>query len=142
MFELHPQLDRDCIAIGDFPLSRLLLMDDANYPWLILVPRRDGIREIYQLSRNDQLRLIRESSYLARQLKEGLHADKINIAALGNQVAQLHIHHVVRYENDPAWPQPVWGNLAGEEQYEHLQLLAWQSDLHKMMDLVPVDLST
>jgi diadenosine tetraphosphate (Ap4A) HIT family hydrolase len=109
MFELHPQLNRDCIPIGDFPLSRLLLMDDANYPWLILVPRRADIREIYQLSRNDQQRLIRESSYLARQLQEGLHADKINIAALGNQVPQLHIHHVARYENDPAWPHPVWG---------------------------------
>ncbi|MGA7800800.1 MAG: HIT family protein [Gammaproteobacteria bacterium] len=109
MFALHPQLARDCIPIGDFALTRLLLMNDANYPWLILVPRREGIREIYQLSANDQRRLIRESSYLARQLKEGLHAHKINIAALGNQVPQLHIHHVARYENDPAWPRPVWG---------------------------------
>ncbi|HKJ10124.1 MAG TPA: HIT domain-containing protein [Gammaproteobacteria bacterium] len=132
MFELHPQLDRDCIAIGDFPLSRLLLMDDANYPWLILVPRRDGIREIYQLSRNDQLRLIRESSYLARQLKEGLHADKINIAALGNQVAQLHIHHVVRYENDPAWPQPVWG-AAPRRPYTPQVLTTMQDTLYALL---------
>lgn len=111
MFELHGTLNRDCIAVGDFSLSRLLLMNDSNYPWFILVPRRNKIQEIYQLTINDQEKLLTESSYLAQVLAESFKADKINIAALGNQVPQLHIHHIVRYKNDPAWPNPVWGMI-------------------------------
>lgn len=132
MFELHRQLAQDCIAIGDFPLTRLLLMNDANYPWLILVPRREGIQEIHQLSANDQQRLIRESCYLSRQLKEGLHAHRVNIAALGNQVPQLHIHHVVRYENDPAWPKPVWGAVPPQP-YTPRVLTTMQDTLYTLL---------
>lgn len=111
VFELHPQLGRDCLTVGRFELCRLLLMRDANYPWFILVPMRNGITEIFQLQRPDQLRLIAESSALARALAEAFRADKINIAALGNVVPQLHIHHIVRYRDDPAWPFPVWGRV-------------------------------
>jgi len=109
MFELSADLRRDCVAIGKFPLSHLLVMNDANFPWFILVPARPDVREIYQLSDADQLQLLRESSYLAQQLALEFNADKMNIAALGNITPQLHVHHIVRYRNDPAWPKPVWG---------------------------------
>lgn len=109
MFELHPRLAEDTLVIGDFPLSRLLLMNDASYPWFILVPRRAGIREIFELRDDDQLQLLKESSQLAMVLSRIFEADKLNIAALGNLVPQLHIHHIVRYRSDRAWPQPVWG---------------------------------
>jgi diadenosine tetraphosphate (Ap4A) HIT family hydrolase len=109
MSTLHPQLAKDCLTLGDFPLSHLLLLKDANYPWFILVPKREDISEIYQLSEADQQQLTVESSLLARLLAEQFKADKMNIAALGNMVPQLHIHHVVRYRDDVAWPGPVWG---------------------------------
>jgi diadenosine tetraphosphate (Ap4A) HIT family hydrolase len=111
MAELHPQLRKDCLLVGRFPLCRLLLMRDANYPWFILVPDREGIREIFELGEADQRQLLRESSRLSAVLVERFHADKLNIAALGNVVPQLHVHHIVRYRNDPAWPAPVWGRL-------------------------------
>lgn len=109
MFSLDPRLQQDTIHLGAFPLSLLLLMDDCTYPWLILVPKRAGIREIYQLAPADQQQLMRESCHLAETLAALFHADKLNIAALGNVVPQLHLHHVVRFGTDPAWPAPVWG---------------------------------
>ena len=111
MFELHPVLEKDTLELGHFALCRLLLMNDANYPWFILVPQRDDIGEIYQLDEQDQQRLLQESSLLAAALAQGFAADKLNIAALGNVVPQLHLHHIVRYRHDPAWPAPVWGKL-------------------------------
>ena len=111
MFKLHPQLEKDTIALGRFELCLLLLMNDRNYPWCVLVPQRDAITEIYQLDRQDQQCLLQESSLLAAALAHGFAADKLNIAALGNVVPQLHIHHIVRYRNDPVWPAPVWGRL-------------------------------
>ena len=111
-FELDSRLNNDCITLGDFPLCRLLLMNDANYPWFILVPRRAEVTEIYHLSAKDQRQLLHESSFLAENLSDIFAARKMNIAALGNVVAQLHIHHVVRQETDPAWPAPVWGAVA------------------------------
>lgn len=110
MFELHPRLNQDCKVVGDFPLCRLLLMNDANYPWFILVPRREGIREIFELSHRDQDQLLRESSQLSKVLMHHFNAEKLNIAALGNIVPQLHIHHIARNRNDQAWPKPVWGH--------------------------------
>ena len=107
--ELHPQLAKDTILLGKFDLCLLLLMDDESYPWFILVPDRKNITEIFQLSREDQITLMEESSFLSSKLAELFNADKLNIAALGNVVPQLHIHHIVRYKNDPAWPGPVWG---------------------------------
>ncbi|KAA0875107.1 HIT domain-containing protein [Nitrincola tapanii] len=108
-FELHPRLAADTFALGDFPLSRLLLMNDAHYPWFILVPRRAGVTEIYHLSSQEQQQLILESSALSQTLADLFQARKMNVAALGNMVPQLHLHHVVRYEDDIAWPGPVWG---------------------------------
>lgn len=114
MFELHPQLAQDSITIGDFPLCRLLLCNDRHYPWFILVPRRAQIREIFQLEEYDQRQLLKESSQLSRVLVKIFQADKLNVAALGNMVPQLHIHHIVRYQDDPAWPKPVWGLLPAQ----------------------------
>lgn len=110
-FELHPQLAADCIVLGDFPLCRLLLMNDANYPWFILVPRRAGATEIYHLPEDERCQMIHESSFLAENLADIFAARKMNVASLGNMVPQLHIHHVVRQESDPAWPGPIWGKV-------------------------------
>jgi len=109
MANIHPRLAADCVLLGRFPLCSLLLMNDSNYPWFILVPDRDGVREIHELDEPDRDRLLRESCALAEYLVSTYKGDKLNIAALGNQVPQLHLHHIVRYESDPAWPQPVWG---------------------------------
>ena len=111
VFELHARLAADTFALGDFPLCRLLLMNDAHYPWFILVPRRAGAREIYELAEPDQQQLLRESGALSRAVMAAFGGDKLNVAALGNVVPQLHVHHVVRSARDPAWPKPVWGAL-------------------------------
>lgn len=108
-FELHPQLAKDCVEVGDFELCRLLLMNDSNYPWFLLVPRRQGLREVFELEDEDVTRLATESARLGRALLGHFAGDKLNVAALGNQVPQLHLHHIVRYRGDPAWPRPVWG---------------------------------
>ena len=123
-FRLDPQLAGDCIVVGDFPLTRLLLMNDSTFPWFILVPRINDIEESYQLSDEQQLQLMRESSFLSRKLQALFCADKMNVAALGNLVRQLHLHHVVRYMGDPAWPAPVWGKLPAQpyqqEEIDHI----------------------
>lgn len=111
MFELHPQLAQDCIPISRLKLSRVLLMNDANYPWCILVPERPNITEIYQLSQPERCQLGEESAFLAEAMAQAFAADKMNVASLGNSVPQLHVHHIVRRTNDPAWPGPVWGKL-------------------------------
>lgn len=111
MFRLHPRLEQDCEQLGRFALCRLLLMRDANYPWCILVPEREGVTEIYQLSDDDQRQLMRESSLLAETMARLFAADKMNVAAIGNVVPQLHVHHIARHRDDPAWPAPVWGRL-------------------------------
>ncbi len=121
--EIHAQLQADCLVIGRFPLCHLLLSKDAAYPWCILVPDRERISEIHQLTDTDQQQLIRESSQLARVLEKVFSPDKLNIAALGNIVPQLHLHHIVRYRNDPAWPAPVWGQ-APPRPYDEQQLAA------------------
>jgi diadenosine tetraphosphate (Ap4A) HIT family hydrolase len=90
-------------------LCRLLLMNDSTYPWFVLVPERADVREVHELLDDDQVRLIGESSRLSRWLAEVFEADKINVAALGNMVPQLHWHVIARYATDPAWPAPVWG---------------------------------
>jgi diadenosine tetraphosphate (Ap4A) HIT family hydrolase len=111
MFSLHPQLAADTALVGHLALCRLVLMNDRTFPWLILVPEREAIREIFELSDDDQLRLIREISLVSRAVADCCHADKINVAALGNVVPQLHVHIISRFENGPAWPGPVWGKL-------------------------------
>lgn len=110
-FALDPRLDADGLPIGRFALCRLLLMNDATYPWLILVPERPGISEIFELDPADQVELASETVLVARMLKALSGADKINVAALGNVVAQLHVHVIARFVHDPAWPAPVWGRV-------------------------------
>lgn len=117
MFTLHPQLKSDTVQLGSFPLSLLLLMNDSNYPWFILVPQRDNIREVHELEDADRTQLWEESALLSRALVKAFAPDKLNIAALGNQVPQLHVHHVVRYTRDPAWPAPVWGKAPPRPYY-------------------------
>jgi len=111
-FQLHPQLQKDCFVIGKFELCQVLLVNDSQFPWFILVPQQNNIREIYQLETADQITLIQESSYLAEKLATIFNADKLNIAAIGNVVPQLHLHHVVRYQTDKAWSAPIWGKFA------------------------------
>jgi diadenosine tetraphosphate (Ap4A) HIT family hydrolase len=112
VFKLHPQLQQDCFLLGRFELCQVLLVNDSQFPWFILVPQRENIREIYQLTTADQITLIQESSYLAKNLAEIFNADKLNVAAIGNLVPQLHLHHVVRYQTDKAWAAPIWGKFA------------------------------
>lgn len=109
MISFDPRLLNDCEIIGKFKLCHVLLMRDANYPWCVLVPDREGVVEIFDLTEKDQQQLNLESNTLLAFLKEEFSADKMNVAALGNIVSQLHIHHIVRYKNDIAWPAPVWG---------------------------------
>jgi diadenosine tetraphosphate (Ap4A) HIT family hydrolase len=108
-FELDNRLARDAFVIGDWPLTRVLLMNDARWPWLILVPRREGLVELIDLELVDQTQLMDEAGRAARFLKSQARADKINVGALGNIVRQLHLHVVARAFGDPAWPGPVWG---------------------------------
>lgn len=120
MFVLDSRLQQDTVPLGDFPLCRLLLMNDAHYPWFILVPRREEVSELFQLDADDQQALWQEATLLAETLKDTFAADKMNVATLGNLVNQLHMHVIVRRREDAAWPAPVWGKLPaqpyGEEQ--------------------------
>jgi diadenosine tetraphosphate (Ap4A) HIT family hydrolase len=106
---LHPQLEQDTETIGDLALSRLLISNDANYPWLLLVPRRPGASEIIDLDPADQRQLMAEIAMVSQALKAITACDKLNVAAIGNVVPQLHVHVVARRRDDPAWPKPMWG---------------------------------
>lgn len=108
-FELDPRLAADTHAVDEWPVSRLLLMDDARFPWLILVPRVVGARELHALPEATRAGLLAESMRAAAALEAATGADKMNVAALGNVVAQLHVHVVARRDGDAAWPAPVWG---------------------------------
>ena len=108
-WSLHPKLKEDTIDIGDLPLCKVLVIKDANYPWLLLVPRRTGAVEIIDLDEVEQAQLTAEVSRVARALKDITKCDKLNIAALGNMVPQLHVHVIARRTGDAAWPRPVWG---------------------------------
>jgi diadenosine tetraphosphate (Ap4A) HIT family hydrolase len=106
---LHPQLAQDTVPVGDLPLARVLLANDANYPWLILVPRLPALVELIDLEENAQIQLLSEVASAARAIKNITECDKLNIAALGNQVPQLHVHVIARRRSDAAWPKPIWG---------------------------------
>ena len=135
MFTLDKVLEQDTFTIGQFHLCQVLLMNDVRYPWVILVPKRQDIMEIYQLDNDDQQQLIIESSFVSKQLAEIVNADKINLAALGNVVSQLHIHHVARFKVDETWPDPIWGKGQAipynqqESEAVYLQLKTILSDL-------------
>jgi diadenosine tetraphosphate (Ap4A) HIT family hydrolase len=109
---LDPRLAQDSISLGDLPLSRVLLMNDANYPWLILVPRRPNLVELIDLDGSGQATLMIEIARTARALKDVTRCDKLNVAALGNTVRQLHVHVIARRNGDPAGARPVWGAVA------------------------------
>lgn len=111
-WSLHPQLARDTVAIGDLPLSRVLVINDANWPWLLLVPRRPDVSEIVDLDEVEQAQLMTEIARTARALKTVTACDKLNIAALGNIVPQLHVHVIARRAGDAGWPKPIWGAAA------------------------------
>ena len=108
-WSLHPQLVTDTVPVGDLALSRVLLANDANFPWLILVPRQGGLVELIDLDENAQIQLLGEVAASARVLKSVTECEKLNIAALGNQVPQLHVHVIGRRHSDAAWPKPVRG---------------------------------
>ncbi len=108
-FALHPRLAADTHELGRWPLSRLLLMDDSRWPWLVLVPQRPRLREIHDLAAGDRALLVEEIARAGLALQRLCRPDKINVGALGNLVPQLHVHVVARFAADPAWPGPVWG---------------------------------
>ena len=108
-FALHPQLAADTFEIGRLELSRVLLMNDSRYPWLILVPEKPDLVELVDLGNTDLSRLTGEIRRTSLALRECFSPDKLNVAALGNMVPQLHVHVIARFRNDSAWPRPVWG---------------------------------
>ena len=115
MFILDKKLQQDSFFIGDLELCKVLLMNDANYPWLILVPRQNNLKDIIDLSFDDQIILLKEINFVAEIFKKEFEFDKLNIANLGNVVSQLHIHVIARKKNDITFPKPVWGNAEALE---------------------------
>ena len=122
MFTLHPVLATDTVEIVTSSLSLIRLMNDCNYPWVILIPARPGITGIHQLQPGDAVVLTQEISRISAVLENLYAPDRINVAALGNVVPQLHVHIIARFENDPTWPGPVWGN-APRKEYNDEKLL-------------------
>ena len=108
-FQLHKMLVKDCIEIYEFPLCKVLLMNDSQYPWFILVPKINDVIDLYELEWEHQVQFLNESSLLSEIIMGIFNGTKLNVAAIGNICPQLHIHHIVRFENDIAWPKPVWG---------------------------------
>ena len=132
MFELHPRLQADTRILGDLPLCRVLLAKDSQYPWLILVPRVANLREIHHLAPEQQQQLMQESCAVATLMERALGPDKINVAALGNLVPQLHLHHVARFSSDAAWLGPIWGACPAipyEDQALQGAAASWQTRL-------------
>ncbi len=110
-FSLDSRLAADTVAVTDLVLCQIRLMNDATYPWLILVPRREGTVEIVDLGPQDRVQLMDEIATVSGVLRAMTHCDKLNVAALGNMVPQLHVHIIGRFAGDPAWPGPVWGKV-------------------------------
>ena len=141
MFELHPRLQADTQPLGDLPLCRVLLARDSQYPWLILVPRIADLREIHHLAPEQQQQLMQESCAVAALMEQALSPDKINVAALGNMVPQLHLHHVARFTTDPAWPGPIWGAhpaVAYEAQDLRIAADNWRARLVTLSGFTPL----
>jgi diadenosine tetraphosphate (Ap4A) HIT family hydrolase len=136
-WSLDPQLERDTVAVGDLPLCQIRLMNDANFPWLLLVPRRRDVTEITDLAEADQAQLMREIALTGRALKAETACHKINTAAIGNVVAQLHVHVVARFRSDAAWPKPVWGHLPARI-YEKAAMERLLIPLRQRFALAPV----
>ena len=108
-FTLDPQLEQDTVLVADWHLCQVRLMNDSRYPWVILIPKVEDVYEIHQLADEQQQLLLGESVRLSKALEQLFAPHKLNVAALGNMVRQLHIHHIVRFEDDASFPRPVWG---------------------------------
>ena len=108
-FPVAKALLEDSCFLADWPLCQVRVMDDAQYPWFVLIPRVDDVRELCDLTEEQQIQFLHESSFLSHWLKAEYKPDKLNVAALGNRVPQLHVHHIARFMSDAAWPDPVWG---------------------------------
>lgn len=127
-FQLDPKLDSDTVRLADTEDYAVRLANDQRFPWVILIPKRAGITEVYQLEPELQQRLAVDTSVLGREMMELFQGESLNTGALGNVVRQLHLHHVVRFEKDVAWPGPVWGfettlPYSSEELRERVELL-------------------
>lgn len=131
-FQLPPQLAADTFHITELKICRVLLMNNSNAPWLILVPMREYLREIYDLSEDDYALVMNEVRLVTQKFAEYTKADKMNVAALGNVVPQLHIHIIARFKNDKAWPNPVWGKLP-ESPYSDADKGKILNDLQKIL---------
>ena len=131
-FILDNRLKADTLFVGDLPLSRVLLMNNTYFPWVILVPSIEGISELFQLTEEDLLNFHNESNYFLEAMSNAYNADKMNIASLGNIVSQLHTHVIVRYKNDEAWPSPVWSF----QKTQKYQSDAAKIEIDKLTDLV------
>jgi len=116
-FELHPRLAADTFAVGDLPLCRVLLNNDARFPWCILVPRIAGLRDLHDVPEGERLQLFEEIGQVSVALQMLGNADKMNVAALGNMVPQLHVHVIARTTSDAAWPMPVWSAAGPAQAY-------------------------
>lgn len=123
-FQIDPRLEADSLPVADLSLCTVRLMNDQRFPWLLLIPRRSGKEEVLDLAEQDQLELWNEIRRMARVMQSVYAPTKLNIAALGNQVRQLHVHIIARFESDPAWPNPVWGSGAAEPWSDPAKVLA------------------
>lgn len=142
MFELHPDLMRDGIVVGRFPLSLVLLINDEQYPWFVLVPQKPHLQDLNDLSDDDYLQFWNESRRFCDALVELFNPDKLNVASLGNVTPQLHVHHIARYKTDASWPRPIWGQQP-RKPYEkkNIELLAKKMAELKLTGYEPTDLS-
>ncbi|WPC74899.1 HIT family protein [Vibrio porteresiae] len=136
-FSLHPQLEKDTDVIGHFPICVALLHKDGAVPWVILVPKKENLKELHHLPMAEQQQFLLESQLVSETLEALYQPDKINLGALGNMVPQLHIHHIARFKTDIAWPGPVWGNTKGEHRESNAQqaMLAELRDAFSQSDL-------
>lgn len=138
MFTLHPQLAADCAVVGDLPICRVLLNTQfAQFPWLILVPKRTALRDLTDLPDQDYLPVMEEVRLVHDTLRDLTSADKMNMGALGNMVPQLHIHLIARFKDDACWPKPVWGH-AEAQPYEGDAALKMLETLREVLDVAPV----
>ena len=132
-FELHPQLSQDSLFVTKLSLCEVRLVNDASYPWMLLVPARKDIREIHQLSPDDSGLLMQEICFVSSRLEALTGAEKMNVAALGNMVPQLHVHIIARYTSDAAWPGPIWGVQAAAP-YEKNRLDTFMEEIRAALN--------
>jgi diadenosine tetraphosphate (Ap4A) HIT family hydrolase len=135
LFELHERLVAASAPLGDAPLCRILLLNDRRFPWLLLVPKRDGIEEIVDLAKDDRIQLVEEIAQASRVLRALYRPYRLNVADIGNKAAQLHIHIVARQQDDALWPAVVWSNPY--ERYDEAGLAARVAELQTALTAIP-----